>query len=380
MTDLPQSPAPASVGLLEGLGPRAVRRMTPRAGIALAGAGSVIAVAGAIGVGGDHLVGAHGDIHRIPGIIVSLALMAVGIFLLSQVRSGPIAVAGATAEALGVPALVLFATVDNNDFPPFNFDAVLLVSAVVWLIAYVVPPSRGRVLFLALGLIALPLFVMEEVEEISQTPVAIGAAFTGAFFGGEEAFQSPTFDDQGNVIFDTELSPEPERDPEPDLPDPTNLGIIAMLFGAAYAVGSFVLSRRHYVGTATPLSAIGAVSLVVGVLFLSSDLEEIGTGLLLVAIGLGLAFVGASSARRFTTWFGAIAFGLGVVVLVGKATDGTSARVGSFVFLVVGAAVVAAAHVATTRLGEPAEEDERRSFRPELAPLVAVEEAADGQG
>lgn len=123
-----------------------------------------------------------------------------------------------------------------------------------------------------------------------------------------------------------------------------------------------------------------AVSLVVGALFLSDDLKEVGTGLLLVAIGLGLAFVGASSARRFTTWFGAIAFALGVIVLVAKAVDGASTTLASLVFLVVGAAVVAAAHVATTRLGEPAEEDERRSFRPELVPIVAVEEAADGQG
>lgn len=366
--------------LLDRLGARAVRRMTPRAGIALAGAGSIIAVAGAIGVGGDHLVGAHGDIHRIPGIIVSLALIAVGIFLLSQVRSGPVAVAGATAEALGVPALVLFATVDSKDFPPFNFDAVLLVSAVVWLIAYVIPPSRGRMLFLALGLIALPLFVMEEVEDISQTPVAIGALFTGSFTDTSSSSSGSGFQ-SGDGTTTTFEETRPLNDaPAPELPDPTNLGIIALLFGTAYVVGSFVLSRRLYAGTATPLAAIGAVSLVVGALFLSDDLKEVGTGLLLAAIGLGVAFVGASSARRFTTWFGAIAFGLGVAVLVGKATDGTSARVGSFVFLVVGAAVVAAAHVATARLGEPAEEDERRSFRPELVTIVAVEEAADGQG
>src|SRR4051812_29542126 len=102
--------------------------MTPRAGIAVAGAGALVAVAGAIGVGGDRLAGAHG-VHRVPGLIVSTLLIAVGVLVLTRVRSGPIAVAGATAEAVGIPSLVFFSSVDSGSFPPFSLATVLFVSA-----------------------------------------------------------------------------------------------------------------------------------------------------------------------------------------------------------------------------------------------------------
>lgn len=350
--------------LLERLGTRARRRMTPRGGIALAGAGSFVAVAGAIGLGSSNLTTSHGDIRRIPGMVVSVALIAVGILLLTRMSSGPIAVAGATAEAIGFPALVFFATVDNDDFPPFDFKLILLVSTIVWLAAYFVPPSRGRAVFLTLALIALPLFVMEQVEHISQTPVAVGAAFSHAFSGAEQS--DYTIDADGNVSFDDEATPDSQ--PAPALPDPTNLGIIALLFGAAYTAASFVLSRRLFVGTATPLAVWGDLLLVIGTIFLADDLREIPTGLLLAAIGVVLAFVGASSARRFTTWFGGASFATGVIVLIGKATDGSSKNVVSIVSVAVGAAVVIAAHLAMERYGEPAEEDERRSFRPAMPP------------
>src|SRR5687767_12733560 len=147
MTEMsePVSSAPvAPTSLFDRLGPRAARRMTPRVGISLAGAGALIAIGGAIGIGGDQLTDDDGDLQRIPGVLVALLLIAAGLAVLHLIRTGPLATAGAAAGAAGIPMLLLFATVNDEEFPFFAFDALLLVSTVAWLIAHLVGPGRGR--------------------------------------------------------------------------------------------------------------------------------------------------------------------------------------------------------------------------------------------
>jgi hypothetical protein len=362
--------------LLGGLGVRAERRMTPRLHIALAGAGALIAIGGAIGLGGDNLVDDDGDVNRIPGVIVTALLIAAGIALLTRVRTGALAVGGSTAVAIGVPVLVFFLTVKGDGFPPFSFDAVLGVSALAWLVLYVVGPTRGRMVLLVGALVFAPLFVMEEVEDVSSIPESIGQSFSNAFTGsssfdsGGGSFDEDTgeftFEPGDDVTFD-----EPEQ---PDFPEPTNLGLIALVFGLVYVVAAHVLSRRRLEGTGTPFAVVGSIASFVGLALLGDDLHEIGSGLCLVALGAGLLYVGAAAARRFTTWFGGFSVGIGVIVLVGKAIgDSPDATMASVVFLLVGIAVVAAAHLLCTSVGEPAEEDQRRSFRPR-----ARQEPGDG--
>src|SRR4051794_34271622 len=172
MTDMSEitEPTPPPPALLDRFGRRGVRRMTPRVGIALAGAGALIAIGGAIGIGGDQLTTDDGDLQRIPGVVISLALIVAGYAVLRVIRTGALATAAATAVALGIPTLLIFATVTDDDFPPFSFDVVLLVSTLAWLAAYVVGPARGRMVLLALALVFAPIFVMEEVEDISTVP------------------------------------------------------------------------------------------------------------------------------------------------------------------------------------------------------------------
>ncbi|HEX4905885.1 MAG TPA: hypothetical protein VFU93_10560 [Acidimicrobiales bacterium] len=355
--------------------------MTPRVGIALAGAGALIAIGGAIGIGGDQLTDDDGDLQRIPGVVVALLLIAAGLAVLHVIRTGPLATAGASAVAAGIPMLLLFATVNDDDFPFFAFDALLLVSTVAWLVAHLVGPGRGRLVFLVLALVAAPLFVMEQVESISDVPAQIGEGFSQMFdsaasSSGSASSEDFTFDENGELVFPDEGFPDEDFGEgtfeddvdssfEPDLPDPSTLGLIAAVFGLVYVLASHVLTRRGYDGTASPLGAVGGVLLAVAVAFLTDDLREIGSGIVLVVLGLGVLAVGAAGARRFTTWFGAALVAQGVLVLVGEALgDGASTLVTSTVFLLTGIGVVCIAHLVATFLAEPDEEDELRSLTP----------------
>jgi hypothetical protein len=347
--------------------------MTPRVGGANAGAGALIALGGAIGISGDQLTDDDGDLQRIPGVVIALLLIAAGLAVLHVIRTGPLATAGAVAVAVGIPMLLLFATVNDDDFPFFAFDALLLVSTVAWLVAHLIGPGRGRLVFLVLALVAAPLFVMEQVESISSIPEEIGEGFSQMFrsadsSSGSASSEDFTFDENGELVFPDDESfaaPEPRLPSEPDFPDPTNLGVIAGVFGLLYVFASHVLTRRGADGTASPLGAVGGVLLAIGVAFLNDDLRDIGSGIVLVVLGLVVVAVGAAGARRFTTWFGAALVAQGVLVLVGEALgDGVSTLVASTVFLLVGIGVVCIAHLLATFLAEPDEEDELRSFAP----------------
>ena len=387
MTEMsePVSPAPAPrPSVLDRLGPRAARRMTPRVGIALAGAGALIAIGGAIGIGGDQLTDDDGDLQRIPGVVVALVLIAAGLGVLHLIRTGPLATAGAAAVAAGIPVLLFFTTVNDDEFPFFALDALLLVSTVAWLIVHLVGPGRGRLVFLVLALVAAPVFVMEQVESISSVPQQIGEGFTQMFesaatsSSGSASSEGFTFDEDGELVFPDEdfgddgfgddfggTAPDPRLPFEADMPDPTTLGLIAGIFGLLYVLASHVLTRRGYDGSASPLGAVGGVLLAVGVAFLADDLQEIGSGIVLVVLGLAVLAVGAAGARRFTAWFGAALVGQGVLTLVSEAIgDGASTLVTSLVFLLVGIGVVCVAHLVATFLAEPDEEDELRSLAP----------------
>ena len=378
MTEMsdPVSPAPPSrPSPFDRLGPRAARRMTPRVGIALAGAGALIAMGGAIGIGGDQLTNDDGDIQRVPGIAIALVLIAAGFALLHALRTGPLSTAGAVAVAVGIPMLVFFATVNDDSFPFFAFDALLLISAVAWLAVHLIGPGRGRLVFLVLALLAAPLFVMEQVEDISSVPESIGQGFSEMFgsasvSSGSGSSEDFTFDENGELVFPEDGFVEEDllgEDAgfEADLPDATNLGVIAVVFGLVYALGSHLLTRRGYDGTASPLGAIGAGLLVIGVALLNDDLQDVGSGLVLVVLGFGVLVVGAVGARRFTAWFGAAMVAQGVIVLTGEILgDGSSTLTSSLAYLLVGVGVVCVAHLVTTFLAEPDEEDEVRSFAP----------------
>jgi len=344
--------------------------MSPRLGVVVAGAGALIAVSGAQGLGGDNLVNDDGDVQRLPGLALSLLVIAGGLVLLARARTAPLRTAGAIATALGIPTLLFFLTFDVEDFPPFSVDAVLLVSVIAWLALYAVGPAMGRLLFLVLALFGAWVFVMDQVEPVFSNP--LGFTPFGSF-ESESSFESDsdfgeeelTFDEDGNLVFPEEDFETPSFEPDMgfDAPDPTNVGLVSLVFGGAYSFLSFVLTRRGFAGTGTGFAAAGVPALAAGVALLAGDLEEVGTGLLLLALGLAIAAVGAATGRRFTAWAGGagIVFGVGVLIDVAVGDDASPTSI-SAVALVVGAAVVAFGHALFVGLDEPAEEDEVVSF------------------
>ena len=95
----PQAPWP----FLDPDHARVRRRGEPRASIALAGAGCVLAVLGVLILAGDTGTSdGSAEFNRWPGFVMSIVVVAIGFGLMEVVRRGPVATGGAVAAALGV--------------------------------------------------------------------------------------------------------------------------------------------------------------------------------------------------------------------------------------------------------------------------------------
>jgi hypothetical protein len=323
--------APAGPTFFERIGARSLRRAEPRASIALAGAGCVLAVVGVLIVSGD--TGAtDGDFSRWPGVILSAAVVVAGYLVLTRVHRGAVATGAAVAAALGVPPLLFFLTFDQGGLPPYSTETILGVSAVAWLASYVWGPGRGRPFFLGAGLLALWATVLQLTEEIFDAPYG--------FFGGWAATTASIDGDFGGPT-------------SFHAPDPTTLGVLSLVVGIAYLVIGRLLDGSGHHGAATPVAAATLPVLATAPIFLADDLDTAGTGLLLVALGLALAVNGAAAGRRATTWVGGAAVALGVATFLSDMTD--DATVGGMLFLAGGLALVFAGHVYANLRQEPDE-------------------------
>jgi hypothetical protein len=334
------------MSFLDSLGPRGRRRAEPRASIAIAGAGCALGVLGVMIVAGD--TGASdGDFNRAPGILLSALVVAAGFFVLTSMREGPLATAGAAAAALGVPPLMFFLTFDQDGFPPYSTDGILIVSTVVWLATYAVGPGRGRPFFLGAGLIGLWFTVLQLTENLFDTPFGM----MGPFGGG---FQSTSSD---YMIGGSGMDGAPEpflppgmNGPRFDIPDPTTLGLLSLGLGITFLVICRWLDTRGHHGAATPFAFATLPTLYTGATFLIEDLEQAGTGLLVMVLGGALAWHGASMGRRITAWTGGAAAAIGAAVFLSDMTD--DATVGGMLFIAAGIGLVAAAHAVASALGE----------------------------
>lgn len=324
----PTVPVPTA-GALGRLEPRLSRRAEPRLTIALAAAGCALVVLGTITVGGDRLADDGGDFaSRLPGLGLSLAVVVAGFVLLVQQRTGPLATAGSVASTLAVPPLLFFLTFDENSFPPYSTEVILIVSTLVWLGAWFFGPGRGRPLYLGAAAIGLWFTVLQVVEEVFTTPFALFEPFRGGFTG----------EDEFGFGF------------EPELPDPTIVGLLSLIFGAGYLVLGRQWDRHGRVGAATPLMAPALLALAAGVASLGDDLETAGTGILAMIVGTAVAAVGASVRRRATTWVGAAGAAFGALLVVTEITDEPTP--GGLLLIAVGIAVVVAAEALRRAIAE----------------------------
>ncbi|MGK2947376.1 MAG: PEP-CTERM sorting domain-containing protein, partial [Acidimicrobiales bacterium] len=344
----------SSTSFLDSLGVRAQRRAEPRTSIAIAGAGCALAILGVLIVSGDTGVpdDFSGSFNKVPGVILSLLVVVGGYVALAQSGRGAVATGGTVAAALGVPPLMFFLTFDENGFPPYSTEAILYVSTIAWLASYAVGPGRGRPFFLGAGLLGVWFSLLQLTEELFDFPFVAIDGFFGAFS------TTSSFDETGTAIggdfsgggFD---DPGFGGGPTFDVPEPTTIGLISLGLGVAYLVVGRRLDRRGLQGAGTPVALATIPPLFIGALFLADDLETAGTGLLLMAIGLGLAYSGGSTWRRATTWIGGAATAIGAAVFLGDMTD--DATIGGMLFLAAGIGLVFAGHAIATAISEPDE-------------------------
>jgi hypothetical protein len=330
----PGYPAPARRSLAERVGERTLRRPQPRQGVSLAGVGVGLAVVGVLVWGGDFLAGGGGaeavgggSSRQLLGIALSLAVVVIGYTLAVRRSRGPLATAGVVASALGVPVLFGFLTVDSNGGGtsglPVSLDAIVLVSVLVWVLSYLfVPGARGHAFYLGLSSVLLWVYVLDKAVPELFSPASL--------FFGFDPFQS-------------------DRPPGPDW---ATVAALSIMFGVLYYLVGFTLDWRGRAGAAVPFTISGFVAMAVGIAAASADLHEIGTGIVLIVLGLGLGTYGARSGRRFTTWAWSAAVAVGVAVIVGKVA-GNNAAGGGIALIVCGVGLVFVGEVLARSLHEP---------------------------
>ena len=344
---------------LDSLGERSRRRAEPRTSVSLAGAGCALGIVGVLVLAADAgLDDNTGEFSQLPGILLSGLVVALGYFVLSAARRGSLATAGTVAAVFGVPAFMFFVTFDEDGFPPYNTEAILIVAAVVWLGSYLVGPAKGRPFFLGSGLIALWFTVLELTENVFDAPFT---GLGGFFFGTEQSFEfdatGEAIDPSTGEIIDPSTGFGPSGDfdePSFDAPDPATIGMLSLGLGIAFLVVGRWLDRKGHHGAATPFSFAAIPCLAVGVIGLADDLEMAGSGLLLVVIGLALAYGGATIWRRATSWIGGGAMALGLALFLGDMA-GDNATTGGMLYIAGGIGMVFIGHLIASVIDEPDE-------------------------
>jgi hypothetical protein len=326
-------------GLVDWVGVRATRRPEPRFGVSVAGAGAGMLVLGAIALGGDQLFGtSSGDGSQFPGLLITLAVIVVGVALTAYYRHGPLAAAGVAASATALPPFLGFLTYSKSS-PP-SISTILLLSCLGWAAGYLVGPGRGHNLYVGAALLGLWLWFIEVTEHVFSFP-------TNFLFGLARVASAGVV---GNSS--SSLSPTVGLNAAPDA---NTIGAYTLVFALAYLVVAQVLDRRSMRGLATPFAFSGVVTLVVGIASLADSLQQIGTGIAFTIAGLGLAYLGATEGRRATNWVGAILVFLGITTVVADPFD-TATSFG-FAEIIVGALAILLAHWVATQFHEPPETD-----------------------
>jgi hypothetical protein len=138
-------------------------------------------------------------------------------------------------------------------------------------------------------------------------------------------------------------------------PDWNTIGGLSLTFGIGYYVAMIVLDQSGRRGAGTPLAISGFVATVAGILAFSPHAHTKGTAALFAVFGMVLAWVGARSGRRFTTWIWMFALAAGLVVLIGDSLSDNNAAAG-VVLILIGVVLVAGAALYAARTGEPADD------------------------
>jgi hypothetical protein len=320
----------------ERLGPRVLVRPAPRLGVSLAGVGVLLAVLGVVAWGGSYVSegqassitsGHPGSSSRhFLGALLALVVVAIGYALLITARRGALATAGIAASALGVPVAMEFLTYDASSGSPINTDATVWVSIIVYAISYLfVRGARGHTFYVGASLVLFWSYVLDKVAPSTSEFVRGfgGSVVPGTSFGG------------GGV------------------PSLSTVAGVSLVIGAVYYAIGWGLDRARRRGVAVAFVVAGFPAVAVGIGTLAQDVKQIGTGFVLIIVGIVIALYGARYDRRFTTWVWAVGAALGGVFIVQKLTnEATGAEVG-ISLIALGAVFVVGAALLSAFLDEP---------------------------
>jgi hypothetical protein len=352
-TGPPLGPPPGPTGptgvarVLDQLGWRGERRAAPFLSHALGAGGGVLVALGAIVLGADNADdGGSGTVGALLCALLIVAAIAVMLQSPGPARSGCVG-----AIALAVPGLWFFQTTIESI--SLSTTALQFLSFATFLVLFLVPPTRGRAILLGLALLFLWTLVVGEVAGTNKlTEIQT------------ESSSEVIFDDGNFEDFDEDEETFPESNAE------TDAGVVSLIFGGGYLAAAWTLDRRRLVGLGTPFLAIGIAAAATGAIIVGVDAGAIGGGLIAVAVGLGVGFVGArGNDRRASVWLGALTAVAGVTVVIADIVDiDDSASAFAILAILVGAGIVVGAAFLSRLLGEPDDEQPDRAVPEQGAP------------
>ncbi|MEX1105757.1 MAG: hypothetical protein WEB78_06125 [Ilumatobacteraceae bacterium] len=253
--------------LLDSMGERVRDRVPARASIALPGLGGVALFTA---------FAAYVDVDRIPMVIVSLLLIAVGVAVLLIPSPDELRSAAVGAAVVAIPVFAISATVGDDDAPG---AATALLIGVLYLAAWLLPGFRGRTIMLGLASVALPIW--------------LGIVISGDGDGESSLFLGPVSEGLGAS------------------------GTVYLVCGALLLAGVWLLDRQGFHGAATGLVAAGLATTTIGVALVADQAGEVGGPALVSIVGVLVTVIGAHGDRRASTWFGAIITAIGVAAVIG---------------------------------------------------------------
>jgi hypothetical protein len=352
---------------------RAQQRGVPSLAEAISATGGVALALGILLITID-LRAAHGGRGEPTALFAALVLAGyVAVWLLPTEAHA----AGVAAIVLGIPGalgwLILPGAHRFADIRPF-----IVLTIAGWIVAFVVPHTRGRTIFIAAAALLLWLWVLGEVADTgaySASPIPSPPAHTvfslqsltmgrsAVEFGGLDS-NDPLYSiaklcNQGNAgacralyaqaepgsdfqdfastcgntqpagacaiplegIGGSSLSPVPGINPIGPISTTTDdksleIGLVSVFFGVLYLGALFVLDRAGWRGLATAFVVPGVIAMVSGTQSLGNAAHHAwAAGLLTFAAGIAIGGIGDRTRRRFTTWAGAVIAAVGALTI-----------------------------------------------------------------
>jgi hypothetical protein len=348
------------------LGDRSRARLQPLLSDAIAAGGGVVVAFGLLLIGINEYANTSS---RWPGALLFAGLAVVAYFLVGVVP-GSVRPSCIAAFAVAVPVCFGFIFIPKvhsfGDLRPFFF-----LTIGVWVIAWIVPRTTARPLFIALALLLFWLWMLGEVAGTSAyspsaAPVPAPPYLTAADFSHRAAQVSINQLDPNDPLYPTARecangdnaacdslynSADPgtlfstfgrtcggrqpgasggECDLSSSSPTPrfgglttsrprdktTEIGVVSTLLGIIYLGALMLLDRNRYLGLGTAFVIPGILALQSGVSALGDRSRHLWVGGMLVLVtGLLIGVLGEGAHRRFTTWYGGYTASLGALLI-----------------------------------------------------------------